>query len=87
MHNTTNKEGLVGNVKLRGSLGCSDRDMVEFKLLRAARRTNKKLSVLDFRRTDFGLFRDLFGRVPWDKAREDQQSWLTFKNHLIQAQE
>jgi len=25
----TNKEGLVGNVKLKGSLGCSDRKMVE----------------------------------------------------------
>ncbi|KAF1424440.1 hypothetical protein FQV24_0004339, partial [Spheniscus mendiculus] len=27
-----NKEGLVGNVKLRGSLGCSDHEMVEFKI-------------------------------------------------------
>ncbi|GAB0183586.1 hypothetical protein GRJ2_000823900 [Grus japonensis] len=34
----TNKEGLVGNVKLKGSLGCSDHEMVEFKILRAARR-------------------------------------------------
>ncbi|KAF1441782.1 hypothetical protein FQV07_0011647, partial [Pygoscelis papua] len=28
----TNKEGLVGNVKLKGSLGCSDHEMVEFKI-------------------------------------------------------
>ncbi|GAB0185305.1 hypothetical protein GRJ2_000995800 [Grus japonensis] len=28
----TNKEGLVGNVKLKGSLGCSDCEMVEFKI-------------------------------------------------------
>ncbi|GAB0182896.1 hypothetical protein GRJ2_000754900 [Grus japonensis] len=28
----TNKEGLVGNVKLKGSLGCSDQEMVEFKI-------------------------------------------------------
>jgi len=33
----TNKEGLVGNVKLKGSLGCSDHQMVEFKFLRAVR--------------------------------------------------
>ncbi|PKU28685.1 dtw domain-containing protein 2 [Limosa lapponica baueri] len=32
----TNKEELVGNVSLKGSLGCSDHEMVEFKILRAA---------------------------------------------------
>ncbi|KFO15066.1 hypothetical protein N312_07407, partial [Balearica regulorum gibbericeps] len=42
------------------------------------------------RRADFGLFRDLLGRVPWDKAlkgRGAQESWLRFKDHLLQAQE
>ncbi|GAB0184141.1 hypothetical protein GRJ2_000879400 [Grus japonensis] len=34
----TNKEGLVGDVKLKGSLGCSDHEMVEFRILGAARR-------------------------------------------------
>ncbi|GAB0181533.1 hypothetical protein GRJ2_000618600 [Grus japonensis] len=86
----TNKEGLAGNVKLKGSLGCSGHEMVEFKILRAARRAHSKLTTLDFSRTDFGLFRDLFGRVPWDKALEGrgaQDSWLVFKDHLPQAQE
>ncbi|KAM9590815.1 uncharacterized protein ACIBXB_005869 [Morphnus guianensis] len=86
----TNKEGLVGNVKLKGSLGCSDHEMVEFKNLRAARRAHSKLTTLDFRRADFGLFRDLLGRVPWDTALEGrgvQASWLIFKDHLLQAQE
>ncbi|GAB0207839.1 mitochondrial enolase superfamily member 1 [Grus japonensis] len=86
----TNKEGLVGDVKLKGSLGCSDHEMVEFKILRAARRARSKLTTLDFRRADFGLFRDLLGRIPWDKALEGrgaQDSWLIFKGHLLQAQE
>ncbi|GAB0203845.1 hypothetical protein GRJ2_002850100 [Grus japonensis] len=86
----TNKEGLVGDVKLKGSLGCSDHEMVEFKILRAARRVRSKLTALDFRRADFGLFRDLLGRIPWDKAlagRGAQDSWLIFKGHLLQAQE
>ncbi|GAB0180593.1 hypothetical protein GRJ2_000524600 [Grus japonensis] len=86
----TNKEGLVGNVKLNGSLGCSDHEMVELKVLRAVRRAHSKLTTLDFRRADFGLSRDLLGRVPWDKAPEGrgaQDSWLIFKNHLLQAQE
>ncbi|GAB0179184.1 hypothetical protein GRJ2_000383700 [Grus japonensis] len=86
----TNKEGLVGDVKLKGSLGCSDHEMVEFRILRAARRAHSKLTTLDFRRADFGLFRDLLGRIPWDKALEGrgaQDSWLIFKGHLLQAQE
>jgi len=55
----TNKEGLVGNVKGKGSLGCSDHEKVEFKILRAVRRVCSKLATLDFRRADFGLIRDL----------------------------
>ncbi|GAB0176444.1 hypothetical protein GRJ2_000109600 [Grus japonensis] len=86
----TNKEGLVGDVKLKGSLGCSDHKMVEFRILRAVRRARSKLTTLDLRRADFGLFRDLLGRIPWDKALEGrgaQDSWLIFKGHLLQAQE
>ncbi|GAB0204250.1 nucleoside diphosphate kinase 6 [Grus japonensis] len=59
----SNKEGLVGNVKLKGSLGHSDDEIVEFKILRAARRVHSKLTALDFKRVDSGLFRDLLGRV------------------------
>jgi len=49
----TNKEGPVGNVKVKGSLGCSDHEIVEFKILRAARRVYIKLTILDFRRAEF----------------------------------
>jgi len=83
----TNKEGLVQNVKLSGSHGCSDHEMVEFKILRAVRMAHSKLTALEFRRTDFGLFRHRLCRVPWDKALEGtgaQESWLTFKDHLLQ---
>ncbi|PKU42677.1 rna-directed dna polymerase from mobile element jockey-like [Limosa lapponica baueri] len=86
----TNKEGLVGNMKLKGSFGYSDHEMIDFKILRAARRTHSKLTTLDFRRAYFHLFRDLLGRVPWDKALEGrgaQESQLIFKDHLLQAQE
>ena len=85
-----NKEVLVENVKLQGSLGCSDHEMVEFKILKAARRAHRKLTTLDFKRADFGPFRDLVSRVPCDKALEGrgaQESWLIFKDHLLQAQE
>ncbi|GAB0177387.1 hypothetical protein GRJ2_000203900 [Grus japonensis] len=85
----TKKEGLVGDVKLKGSLGCSDHEMVEFKILRAVKRTHSKLSTLDFRRANFGLFRDLLRRVPWDKVLEGrgaQESWLLFKDLFLQDQ-
>ncbi|GAB0187276.1 hypothetical protein GRJ2_001192900 [Grus japonensis] len=42
----TQEEGLVGNVKLKGSLGCSDHEMVEFKTLREARGAHSKLTTL-----------------------------------------
>ncbi|KFM05090.1 hypothetical protein AS27_03707, partial [Aptenodytes forsteri] len=51
---------------------------------------HSKLTALDLRRADFGLFRDLLGRVPWDKALEGrgaQETWVIFKDHLLQAQE
>ena len=60
----------MGNVKHKYSLSCSDHEKVKFKILRAARVLYSKLTTLDFRRADFGLFRDLLGRVPWDKALE-----------------
>lgn len=64
----TNKEGLVSNVKFEGRLGCSDHEVVPFKIFRAARRAHSKVTTLGFRRADLGLFRDLLVRVPWNKA-------------------
>ncbi|GAB0184015.1 hypothetical protein GRJ2_000866800 [Grus japonensis] len=84
------KESLIGDVKLKGSFGCSDHKMVEFKILRAARRAHTKLTILDFRRAHFSLFRESHGILPWDKVLEGrgaQDSWLVFKGPLLQAQE
>jgi len=80
----------VGNVKVKGSLGCSDHEMVEFKILRAARRVRSKLAALNIKTADFGLLRNLLGRIPWDKALEGrgaQENWSIFKDYLLQAQE
>ncbi|PKU30268.1 glycerol kinase [Limosa lapponica baueri] len=86
----TNKEGLVGDVKVRGSLGCSDHEMVEFMILCGRSRAKSRITTLDFRSADFGLFKDLLGGIPWAKAlegREVQESWLIFKHHFLQAQD
>jgi len=60
--------------------------MMEFKIFKTVRRAHSKFTTLDFRRADFGLFRDLLGIVPWDKALEGRstyKSWLIFKDHLL----
>jgi len=83
----TNEEGLVSNVKLKGSFGCSEHKMVEFKILRVPKRVLSKLATLDFRKVE--LFRELLGRVTWDKAlegREAHESWSVVKDHLLQVQ-
>ena len=53
----TNKDGVVWNVTLKGSLDCSDYEMVEFKIIRAMMSAHSKLATLDFRKADFRLFR------------------------------
>ncbi|XP_010001821.1 PREDICTED: sciellin [Chaetura pelagica] len=59
----TKKDGLVDNVKLKGSLDCSEHEMLEFRIRRATREVHSKLTTFrrlqDFRRADFSLFRDL----------------------------
>lgn len=66
----TSKEGFVGSMKIRGSLGCSDHEMLDYRIPRAARRLKSSFSTLDFRKVYFGLFKDLLERVLWDKALE-----------------
>jgi len=51
------KEGLVGNVTLKGSLGCSGHEIMEFKILQTVMRVHSKLTTLDFRRADWFLQR------------------------------
>lgn len=41
----------------------SNYEIVEFKILSEVSKTNSKVTVLDFRRPDFGLFRDLLGET------------------------
>jgi len=67
----TNKEGLIENMKVQGSLGCSDYEMVEFRILRGASRVKIKITMLDFRRADSGALTsqicliESYGIRPW----------------------
>jgi len=86
----TNKGGLVEDVKVGGSLGCTDHEMVEFKILRGGSRAISRIKTLDLRRADFALFKELLGGIPWVRALEGrgvQEHWPLFKHHFLQAQE
>lgn len=48
----TNKEELVTNVKVRGRLGYSDHEMMEFRFLREGNRAESNTTVLDLRKED-----------------------------------
>ena len=86
----TNKDGLVEDVKVGGSLGCSDHELVEFRILHGESRARSRIKTLDIRRANFGFFKDLLGELPWVRALEGrgfQESWLLFKHHFLHAQD
>jgi len=85
-----NKEGLVDDVKVGGRLGCSDHEMVEFRILRGGSRALSMIKSLDLRRANFGLFKELLGGIPWARGLEDrgvQGCWWLFKHYFLHAQE
>jgi len=57
-------------VKVGGSLGCSDHEVVKFRILRGGSRAISRIKTLDFRRANFGLFKNLFGGIPWVRTLE-----------------
>lgn len=63
----TKEKRFTGDMKIKGSHGCRDHEMVEFGTLGAGR-SKRKLTTLDFKRADFGIFKYLCGGVPWDEA-------------------
>lgn len=83
----TNKEELA-NVKLKGSLSCSDHEAADFKDLGTVRSLGRACT-LDYKRADFGIFKDILSRVPWSRTVEGkaaQKSWMILKSCLLQVQ-
>jgi len=60
-----NKEGSVEDMKAVGRFGCSDYEMVNFRILHGGSMAISRIKTLDFRRANFGLFKDLFGEILW----------------------
>jgi len=49
---------LAEDVTVGVSLGCSDRELVEFRILHGGRRAINIITALDFRRANSALFKD-----------------------------
>ncbi|KAM9590819.1 uncharacterized protein ACIBXB_005874 [Morphnus guianensis] len=85
----TNREGLVGDVVVGGRLRLSDHEMIKFSILGEVRKGVSKTTTMDFRRPNFGLFRTLVERVPWEtvlKGKGVQEGWTFFKKEILKAQ-
>jgi len=86
----TNREGLMGDVLVGGCLGLNDHKMLEFFVRGEVKTASTKNITMDFWRADFGLFRTLVERVPWErvlKNRGVQEGWTFFKEEVLKAQE
>ena len=70
----TNREGLVGEVKVGDHLGQSDHGIVEFSILGDVKRVTSKTTFLNFQRVDFDLLRALVVWVPWESLLKGKGS-------------
>jgi len=59
-----NKEEQVEDVKVGGSLSCSDHEIVSFRILCGGSKEIRRIKTLDFRRANFGLFKELLAEIP-----------------------
>jgi len=77
-------------VKAEDCVGCSDHEMVEFRIVQGTNKTTNRIAILDFRRANFESFKDLLVGIPWVRAldaKTTQESWLTFKCQFFQDQD
>ncbi|KAK4830650.1 LOW QUALITY PROTEIN: hypothetical protein QYF61_012493 [Mycteria americana] len=86
----TNASELISDVKIGGSLGCSDHALVELADLNDMGKEKRKVRTLNFRKGNFQLSKNLVYRTPWETALGDkgaEQSWQTFKDAFHRMQQ
>ena len=85
----TNAEESIREVKIGGSLGCSDHALVEFVIWKNAGLAKSRARTLCFRRANFQLLKELLGGIPWEtvlKGIGTKQSWQFFNDTVLRAQ-
>jgi len=86
----TSESDLIAGVKTRGSLGCSDHELVEFTVLRDIGKAKSIVRTQNFRKANFQLFKELVSRTLWEMVHRDrgeEQSCQIFKDAFHRAQE
>lgn len=81
-----NRKGFMRDV--RGCLGHTDHEMVEFTVLGVMRKKFSRVTTWYFERASFKLLRELFNSVSWESAFEGlgvHECWSVFKNDLSEA--
>ncbi|GAB0204051.1 hypothetical protein GRJ2_002870700 [Grus japonensis] len=85
----TNTDELIREVKIGGSLGCSDHALVEFTILRDMGQVKSRVRTLNFRRANIQLFKELVDETPWETALWDkgaEESWQLYKDIFLRVQ-
>ena len=80
----------MDDVVVGGRLGHSDHEIIEFSVLREARKGLSRTDILEFQRADFVLFRHQLDRIPWElvlKGIGVQEGWVLFKKEVLMKQE
>jgi len=68
-----------------GHLGHINHNTIEFSILGEVRRRGSRTATLDIWRADFGPFRRLVDRVPWEavlRGKGVQEGWTFFKKEI-----
>ncbi|PKU30494.1 rna-directed dna polymerase from mobile element jockey-like [Limosa lapponica baueri] len=85
-----NQEDLLDNITTNVSLGYSDHNIVDFKILPSTLKTSSRTKILDFTRADFNMLRAQLQGIPWEASVEGKgacECWELFKNSFLEAQE
>lgn len=85
----TNKEEMVEEVRVAGTLGCSDHAIIEFYITKGGRPEKTQTSRLDFRRADFDGLRRRVGSIHWLEVLKDrnvQEGWEILQSEILEAQ-
>ena len=78
---------LIGDNRIGGCLGCSDRTVVKFTLLRYVVQAKRKLN---FRKAKFQLFMELVNKIPWKLVLNNmgvEQRWQVLKETFFRTQD
>ena len=72
----TSVEEIIKDIKIGGSLGCSDHALLEFVILRKMDLAKCKVRALNLGRVNFRLFKELLDGVPWEAVFRDKGAEL-----------